>query len=79
MPRHQATPIRRGPDACGRGAGSFRDAGAPLPPAALLVLSSHACRPLALEMPPEVEVELARRVPCSVTYHEITRDRKVER
>ena len=35
--------------------------------------------PMALEMPPEVEVELARRVPCSVTYHEITRDRKVER
>ena len=63
----------------GEGRGSFRDAGAPLPPAALLVLSSHACRPLALEMPPEVEVELARRVPCSVTYHEITRDRKVER
>ena len=51
----------------------------PLPLATRPVLSSHACRPLALEMPPEVEVELARRVPCSVTYHEITRDRKVER
>jgi hypothetical protein len=30
-------------------------------------------------MPPEVAVELARLVPCSVTYHEITRDHEIER
>jgi hypothetical protein len=30
-------------------------------------------------MSPEVNVELARFVPCGVTYHEITRDHKIVR
>jgi hypothetical protein len=30
-------------------------------------------------MSPEVKVELARLIPCGVTYHEITRDRKIVR
>jgi hypothetical protein len=29
-------------------------------------------------MPPEVRVELARLMPCSVTYHEISRDHEIE-
>ena len=35
--------------------------------------------PMALENAARSRGQLARRVPCSVTYHEITRDRKVER
>jgi len=30
-------------------------------------------------MPPEVKVELARLMPRSITYHEITRDHEVVR
>jgi hypothetical protein len=31
------------------------------------------------DMPPEVRIELARLMPCSVTYHEIGRDDEIER
>ena len=66
---------RRGPSPLSAASNADRRA-----PAEHQRLGCGAALPLPLsEMSPEVKVELARLVPCGVTYHEITRDHKIVR
>jgi hypothetical protein len=41
--------------------------------------SSNAPMSFSLSIMPEIKVELPRLVPCGVTYHEIARNREIER